>query len=142
MSINFAKLSTIIYPTNQIMIPESGITRRRHSKNVHRLLFFFSCPRIALDLLRSLSFLFPIYPTWELVHRLTFPLQKIKKKRLRQVPRFASKQLRPFTKLLKLRYNPKYCFITIGSLQNRRYFLCFSGERVHFALASCLPSLA
>ena len=42
VSIFSAKLSTIIHLTNQVMIPESGITRRRHSKNVHRLPFFLS----------------------------------------------------------------------------------------------------
>ena len=44
VSIFFVKLSTIIYLTNQAMIPESGITRRRQSKNVHRLPFFFLAP--------------------------------------------------------------------------------------------------
>ena len=64
-SIFFAKLSTIIYLTNQTMIPESGITRRRQSKNVHRLPFFLSRPHI----IRAI-FLFAPYPTWEPVHRL------------------------------------------------------------------------
>ena len=48
VSIFFAKLSTIIYLTNQTMIPESGITRQRQSKNVHRLPFFLSRPHTAL----------------------------------------------------------------------------------------------
>ena len=42
------ELSTIIYLTNQAMIPESGITRRRQSKNVHRLPFFLSRPHTEL----------------------------------------------------------------------------------------------
>ena len=42
VSIFFAKLSTIAYITKQSVIPESGITRRRHAKNVHRLPFFLS----------------------------------------------------------------------------------------------------
>ena len=48
MSIFFAKLSIIAYVTNQSVIPESSITRRRHSKNVHRLPFFLSRPHTAL----------------------------------------------------------------------------------------------
>ena len=36
-----AKLSIIAYLNNQSVIPESGITRRRHSKNVHSLFSFF-----------------------------------------------------------------------------------------------------
>ena len=64
VSIFFAKLSTIIYLTNQAMIPESGITRRRQSKNVHRLPFFLSRPPY-----RAI-FLFALYPTWEPVHKL------------------------------------------------------------------------
>ena len=66
VSIFFAKLSTIIYLTNQAMIPESGITRWRQSKNVHRLPFFLSRPHTVL-----LIFLFALYPTWEPVHRLS-----------------------------------------------------------------------
>ena len=61
-SIFFAKLSTIIYLTNQVMIPESGITRRQHSKNVHRLPFFLSRPHTTLS---SPIFYFALYPTWE-----------------------------------------------------------------------------
>ena len=45
MSIFFAKLSTIIYLTNLIMIPESGITEWWHSNNVHRLPPFFPNPQ-------------------------------------------------------------------------------------------------
>ena len=41
VSIFFVKLSTIIYLTNQTMIPESGITRRRQAKNVHSVTKFF-----------------------------------------------------------------------------------------------------
>ena len=93
VSIFFAKkLSTIIYLTNQAMIPESGITRRRQSKSVHRLPFFLSRPHtVSLLRRRSLGlsqirdnpkerlrrrlpyraiFHFALYPTWEPVHRL------------------------------------------------------------------------
>ena len=70
VSIFFAKLSTIAYLTNQSMMPESGITRQRHSKNVHRLPFFLSHPHTALRSPSSPIFLFALYPTWEPVHRL------------------------------------------------------------------------
>ena len=61
VSIFFAKLSTIIYLTNQVMIPESGITRRRHLKNVHRPPFFLSHPHTTLGSLCSPSFYFSQY---------------------------------------------------------------------------------
>ena len=79
MSIFFAKLSTIIRLTNQVMIPESGITRRRHSKNVHRLPFSPHTTLVSLHSLHSPIFHFALYPTWEPVHRLvpetTLPLE-------------------------------------------------------------------
>ena len=69
----FAKLSIVIYLTNEVMIPESGITRWQHSKNVHRLPFFLSHPNTALGLFCSLIFHFAlIYLTWEPVHSLVF----------------------------------------------------------------------
>ena len=60
VSIFFAKLSTIIYLTNETMIPKSGIRRRRQSKNVHRFPFFLFRPHIAL------FFFSPHTPLWSL----------------------------------------------------------------------------
>ena len=65
-----ANLSAIAYLTNQSVIPESGITRRRHSKNVQRPRFLSSSPHTALRSPGSPIFVFALYPTWEPVHRL------------------------------------------------------------------------
>ena len=61
----FAKLSTIIYLTNQIMITVSGITEWRHSKKVHRLPPFLSYAILCSALL-TYFFFHPIdlIPKW------------------------------------------------------------------------------
>ena len=69
------KLSTIIYPTNQAMIPESGITRRRQSKNVHSLPFFLSRPHTAL------FFFSPYTPLGSLFTGCFKPIRLIRKSR-------------------------------------------------------------
>ena len=70
VSIILANLSTIAYLTNQSVIQESGITRRRQSKNVHRLRFLSFSPPDRARLARLADFSFR---TWEPVHRLLGP---------------------------------------------------------------------
>ena len=58
VSIILANLSTIAYLTNQSVIPESGITRRQQSKNVHRLRFLSFSPPDRARLARLADFSF------------------------------------------------------------------------------------
>lgn len=63
----FAKLSAIIYVTNQK--PESGIMEQWQQKNIHRLLPFLSCPQTKLGSFYLPIFLLTLSPPWEPIHR-------------------------------------------------------------------------